>query len=68
MIIDRIESEYAVCETEDGQIVNVPIIELPAGAKEGDALIFTNAEYEIDVQTTHKLRTKVQNLLKDLSK
>ncbi len=37
-IIDRIENNIAVCETEDGEMVNIPLNKLPEGAAEGDIL------------------------------
>lgn len=33
--IDRIEGDFAVCETEDKQMLDIPINILPSGAREG---------------------------------
>ena len=39
LIIDRIENEAAVCETEDGGFERVPLSLLPEGAREGDVIL-----------------------------
>jgi hypothetical protein len=38
LIIDRFEAETALCEAEDGQIVQIPRAALPPGAREGSCL------------------------------
>ena len=42
VIIDRFEGSYAVCERENGNVMDVIIIDLPSGAKEGDVLCIDN--------------------------
>ncbi|MDR2900006.1 MAG: DUF3006 domain-containing protein [Treponema sp.] len=37
LVIDRFEGDFAVIETDKGMI-NVPMSDLPSGAKEGDML------------------------------
>ena len=37
-IIDRIEGEFALCETENKMVVSIPLSALPKGIKEGDVL------------------------------
>jgi len=37
-IIDRFEGDFAVVETDEG-MVNIPVADLPDGAKEGDELV-----------------------------
>lgn len=37
-IIDRIEGEFALCETENKTVVSIPLSALPKGIKEGDVL------------------------------
>lgn len=39
LIIDRFEGEYAVCETENKSLINIPKLLLPTGIKEGSCLI-----------------------------
>ncbi len=36
IIVDRIEGEYAVCETEDKKMIDLPISLLPEGVQEGN--------------------------------
>ena len=36
-VIDRFEEEYVVVELEDGVMLNLPKVEVPEDAKEGDA-------------------------------
>ena len=38
LIIDRFEGEFAVVETNNGQI-NIPRIDIPADAREGDVIL-----------------------------
>lgn len=34
--VDRIEGNYAVCESDDRTMRNIPLDDLPAGVKDGD--------------------------------
>lgn len=43
MIVDRIEGKNAVCELSRGEFRSIPLIELPAGTKEGSVLTRGNA-------------------------
>jgi len=45
LIIDRFEGDFAVVETSAGMI-NIPISDIPDGAKEGSVLIFKLDEDE----------------------
>lgn len=63
-IIDRIEGDTAVCETENGGFADIKLESLPTGAKEGDVLILC-----IDKAKTEKrkedLNRKMNSLFKD---
>ena len=37
-IIDRFEGDFALCEAEDGNIVQIPRADLPPGVREGSCL------------------------------
>jgi len=37
LIVERFEGDFAVVETDDG-FVNIPRVDIPAGAREGDVL------------------------------
>ena len=45
VIIDRIEGKIAVLELDADNYIDVPIKYLPAGVKEGQALILSIEEY-----------------------
>ncbi len=69
LIIDRIESEYAVCENIDRTHVNIPLILLPEGVKEGDVIIKDeNGNYVIDADKTVERRNRIKKLLNSLWK
>ena len=38
LIVDRIESDFAVCEIEEGSFTDIPLKALPNGVKEGDVI------------------------------
>jgi hypothetical protein len=38
-VVDRFESDFAICEERNGKMVNIPKTELPPSAGEGDCLI-----------------------------
>lgn len=62
-IIDRFENDHAfLIQGEESR--RVPVSDLPAGAKEGDALLFEKpATYRLDPDRTAQKRTKAQNRL-----
>jgi len=39
LIVDRFEGDFAVCENENKEMINVCRSELPADVKEGDVLL-----------------------------
>ncbi len=57
IIIDRFEEEYAVCE-----MVNIQIIYLPKGVKEGDCMDLVNDKYIINNKETEKLKKEIEKL------
>jgi len=48
LIIDRFESDFAVCEMEDKNFVQIPKFKLPLGVKEGDCIIEEEGTYSLD--------------------
>jgi len=64
--IDRFEGNYAVCETEDGKMINIEKIQIPLKANEGDVLIVESSYIEIDYTETEKRKKEIENLTKDL--
>ena len=62
LIIDRIEGDFAIVETDNGMI-NVPKSELPENAKEGDALKFV-----IDMEATQGRKQRIDKMMNKLFK
>ena len=56
VIIDRLESDYAVVELEDGVFVTVPARLFP-GAKEGDVV-----RIEVDREATEERKQLIRDL------
>lgn len=67
-IIDRFKSDYAICEDENQQMVNIPIKELPANLKEGDCLIYKNGVYTIDSNSTEARKKRIRDKMNDIFK
>lgn len=68
VIIDRFEGEYAVCEKENLEMIDIEKHKLPLGAKEGDVLIFSEGSIKIDEIETRNRKEKIQNLMDSLWK
>ncbi|MBE5961176.1 MAG: DUF3006 domain-containing protein [Lachnospiraceae bacterium] len=64
--IDRFEGIYAVLEDENKKMYNIPRIELPKEAKEGDMVILTKAEYRIDEEETRKRKDEIKERMNRL--
>ncbi|WP_346913928.1 DUF3006 domain-containing protein [Clostridium sp.] len=68
IIIDRFEKEYAVCERENMEMINIPILYLPKGVKEGDCLDLVNDKYVFNHKETERLKKEIEKLTEDLWK
>ncbi|MBC8570954.1 DUF3006 domain-containing protein [Zongyangia hominis] len=66
--IDRLEEGVAVCQDESGAKLEIPAVRLPAGAMEGDWLLFDGARFFPDPERTRREREKVKNLFHSLKK
>lgn len=64
--IDRIEENFAICEGENRQRLEIPRDRLPEGSKEGDVLRLTGGEYQIDRAETNRRREENRRLLESL--
>lgn len=67
IIIDRMEEQLAVLETDSGSI-EVARSQLPPDAKEGDVLKQTCNGYLVDVQQTNRRREALLRRTKKLRK
>lgn len=57
--VDRIEEGFAVCEDENGKMVNIEKGKLPEGVKEGDLISIDNGEAVILTEETEERRKKL---------
>lgn len=65
-IIDRINLNYAVCETNFQTTIDICLSKIENGAKVGDVIVFKNGKYIIDKIATldrKNLITKLQDKL-----
>ena len=66
VIIDRFESNLAVCKKEDKSIINIHISKLSKEVKEGDVLIIKKDKITIGKSQTNKLKKEIDSLMGDL--
>lgn len=66
-IVDRIEGNIAVLESEGGDFIHVPVSDLPKGIRDGSVIRFDKNVYEHDAlaeqQRRRALFEKQQSLL-----
>lgn len=62
-IIDRIENNIAVCELENGEMLDVKISALPKGIKEGDVITLS-----VDETETNERKERIDKLMNSLFK
>lgn len=65
-IIDRFENDIAVCEDENGKIIEFLKSQLPKNAETGDVIIQKNNRYYVDKQETSKRRQEIEELMDEL--
>lgn len=65
-VIDRFECDFAVCEDEEGNMINIDKTTLPIEAKEGDVIIFDCNSVKIDKEETTKRRKRINELAENL--
>ncbi|KZM55868.1 MULTISPECIES: DUF3006 domain-containing protein [Aeribacillus] len=65
-IIDRFENDIAVCEDENGKIIEIVKSQLPKNAETGDVIIQKNNRYYVDKQETSKRRQEIEELMDEL--
>jgi len=63
LIIDRFEGEFAVVETNNG-FINIPRIDIPAAAQEGDVLVLGIDKAGTDARK-ERIKRKMNKLFKD---
>ncbi|ARP44588.1 MULTISPECIES: DUF3006 domain-containing protein [Anoxybacillaceae] len=65
-IIDRFEGDLAVCEAEDGKMVDIEKSNLPKNAEVGDVIILENGHFRVDKEDTDKRRKEIEDLMNEL--
>ena len=65
-IVDRTESGFAVCETEEMNVVNIPLDILPVQVKEGSVLLFENGKYTLLPDEEEARKRRILSLQDDI--
>lgn len=66
LIIDRFEGVYAVCEDDNGNMVNVLKANLPEGAKEGSVLQVADGMITVDHDETNNRKERIKEKMNSL--
>lgn len=66
IIIDRFEQRYAVCQFEDGLMLNVPLELIPKDAKESDVIFIDETAIRVDKEATEVLKGEIKKLMNKL--
>ena len=67
-VIDRFEDNIAVCESDDGKILNIERDRLPEGVLEGCVLDICENEITFDKNETIKRKKEINDLCEGLWK
>lgn len=67
-IVDRIEGAFAVCETPERKMIDIPLSKLPVNIKAGDFITKNEQIYEIDSQKTKEHNEIILQKMKNLWK
>lgn len=65
-IIDRFEGDFAICETEKMEFIEIHKSKIPVSAKEGDVLVKENNAYRISENRTAERKKCIDEKLKKL--
>ncbi|MDR0248918.1 MAG: DUF3006 domain-containing protein [Oscillospiraceae bacterium] len=66
LIVDRIEGGFAVCEDDGQNTVNLPLAELPEGAREGMYLRREGAAWVPDLRAEEAARERIREKMRRL--
>jgi hypothetical protein len=66
VIIDRFEGNFAVCEKENRQMIDIERSKIPSMAQEGDVLNISDDIITIDAEATEKRKKRIEEIAKDL--
>ena len=65
-IIDRIEGDFAVIESNDGTMVNIPKNKIIGDFKEGDILVQNLEFFKVDSELTKKRKEEIEQMMKSM--
>lgn len=65
-IIDRFEGDFAICEDENGNIVDIKKDKIPREAAEGDVLIIEDENIMIALLETEERKKQIKTLADEL--
>lgn len=68
LIIDRFEDEYAVCENENKESINIDRDKLPSDIKEGDIIWFEDDIVTKDQDYIVNRKKYIEEITKDIWK
>lgn len=67
LIIDRFEGNYAVCETENKDMLHIEISRMPEGANESSCIIIDeDGSISLDEERSEERRKRISKMMKDL--
>lgn len=66
LTIDRFEGDYAVCEKENREMIDILRTKLPEGVKEGDVLKIDNGEFTLQPELKKERDERISGLMDDL--
>lgn len=67
VVIDRFESGFAVCETQDRKMLNIEKARIPEDAREGDVLFISDGgNITVCKKETKESRDRILKLMDDL--
>jgi len=65
--VDRIELNFAVCEKDDGTMLDIPLVKLPRNVKEGSILLIdSSGKITLDEQAEKARKSELFNLQNSL--
>lgn len=68
LVIDRFEGIYAVCEDEDGTMINIEKSTIEGNPIEGDIIVISENKIIVDQKATNQRQKEIEELTKDLWK
>ncbi len=68
LIVDRLEGNIAVCETEDKKMLNIPVSEFESCPVDGDVIEYDNKKAMILDEETKRRKKAAEELFRKLLK